>query len=264
MPFPESPRVIYGKNPLEEVICQLRFPSILRIGAEIPAAFQERIRKEYPFFKERGDVDVSLPQEIVQQLPAEVLESLIRTSGRVFDFVSSDELWTVTLSKEFLALTTRQYVRWEDFQARLIIPFQALIEVYEPVFFTRIGLRYQNLILKSRLGIDNIGWSDLLQPYILGELSAPDQSVVNSILGTTHQALFSLDKNQGEVRVTHGLVQHKNGEKCYLIDSDFFIPKNVEVSNALDTLDYFNRKNRQLFSWCITERLHQSMEPSSI
>lgn len=50
MPFPESKRVFYVKNPLAEVICQLRFPAILRIGAESPHEFQERIRDHLPLF----------------------------------------------------------------------------------------------------------------------------------------------------------------------------------------------------------------------
>ena len=52
MPFPDSERVIYQRNPLLEVICQLRFPSILRIDSEAPAVFQERVRKEYPMYQE--------------------------------------------------------------------------------------------------------------------------------------------------------------------------------------------------------------------
>ena len=40
-PFPDTPRVVYNKNPLFEVLCQLRFPHILRIETEIPAAVPE-------------------------------------------------------------------------------------------------------------------------------------------------------------------------------------------------------------------------------
>ena len=48
MAFPEVERVIYERNPLDEVICQLRFPAILKID-EPPIAFQEQIRTRYPF-----------------------------------------------------------------------------------------------------------------------------------------------------------------------------------------------------------------------
>ena len=51
MKFPESPRVRYSRNPLLEVICQLRFPKILSIETEVPVGFQEDIRSEYPVFK---------------------------------------------------------------------------------------------------------------------------------------------------------------------------------------------------------------------
>ncbi len=43
-----EPRCRYGKSPLGEVICQLRFPEILSISAKLPVEFQEEIRGEYP------------------------------------------------------------------------------------------------------------------------------------------------------------------------------------------------------------------------
>ena len=47
MPFPDAKRIIFRKNPLTEVVCQLRFPPILKIDAEVPANFQEAIRTEF-------------------------------------------------------------------------------------------------------------------------------------------------------------------------------------------------------------------------
>ncbi|HQU44113.1 MAG TPA: TIGR04255 family protein, partial [Pirellulales bacterium] len=75
MPLPEFPRVIYGKNPLEVVICQLRFPPILRIGAELPAEFQERIRKDYPEFRDRSAA-LGMPAQFAQSLPIELSVSV--------------------------------------------------------------------------------------------------------------------------------------------------------------------------------------------
>ena len=42
--FSASERVLYGKRQLIEVICQLRFPTILSISAKEPAEFQEASR----------------------------------------------------------------------------------------------------------------------------------------------------------------------------------------------------------------------------
>src|SRR6266852_706318 len=50
-PFPEFTRVIYQRNPLVEVVCQLRFSPILRIDTDPPAEFQDRIRSAFPSSK---------------------------------------------------------------------------------------------------------------------------------------------------------------------------------------------------------------------
>ena len=53
MVYSNSPRVHYNKPQLAEVICQLRFPTILSIGANDPAEFQEAIRGMFPRFTVR-------------------------------------------------------------------------------------------------------------------------------------------------------------------------------------------------------------------
>src|SRR5262249_12393586 len=137
MSFPYSPRFVYQKNPLEEVICQVRFPTILKIASEPPAAFQDRIRVAYPLFQERHSVEIAgMPPGIAQLITKE----LPFHGGQVAcDFTSADQLWTVTLNRDFLALTCRRYERWEEFKAHLEGPLSALTELYSPAFFTRIG-----------------------------------------------------------------------------------------------------------------------------
>ena len=48
MLFSDHPRTHYRNAPAHEVICQLRFPSILTINSVEPADFQEAIRAEFP------------------------------------------------------------------------------------------------------------------------------------------------------------------------------------------------------------------------
>ncbi len=38
--FSQEPHCTYRKSPLADVICQLRYPEILMIAAQSPAAFQ--------------------------------------------------------------------------------------------------------------------------------------------------------------------------------------------------------------------------------
>lgn len=112
MLFPESPRVIYDKNPLAEVICQLRFPRILRIDADLPAAFQEQIRSAFPNFSQSPAIELGkLPQDLARLVG---LEKALGSGQQSYQFSSADAAWKVTLTSQFLALTTTKYQRWES------------------------------------------------------------------------------------------------------------------------------------------------------
>jgi uncharacterized protein (TIGR04255 family) len=264
MVFPESPRVVYDRNPLDAVICQLRFPPILRIDSEPPAAFQERIRREYPMLNERPGLDlgVKLPAEVVK-LIAEQLPPALRGGTHVYDFSSPDDDWKVTLSRDFVALTASAYRRWEDFRARLVTAAAALVDEYAPPFYTRVGLRYRNVIRRSEWGLDQHRWADLLTPHIAGPLASPP--VAGAVSQIASEVTIELQEEIGKVRVKHGLVQGKSpAETGYLIDSDFFNERRTEVTSAPEQLDYYNREAGRLFRWCIEDRLHHAMGPRGI
>lgn len=48
MLYSDNSRVHYRRPQLMEVVCQLRFPAILSIGAREPADFQEAVRAMFP------------------------------------------------------------------------------------------------------------------------------------------------------------------------------------------------------------------------
>jgi uncharacterized protein (TIGR04255 family) len=259
MLFPDTQRIIYDNNTLEEVICQLRFPPILRIDAEIPSKYQESIRREYPFFVEPPSPETSLgiPPEIAKLLGGEIPFKI----GKSVEFLSADRLWKVSLTREFMALSTRAYKRWANFKEQLMGPLNALIADYQPAFFTRIGLRYRNIINRPKLSLNNTDWRDLLNPQMLGELADPDRSL--SIEQAISDFIFRLDEH-GRLRVKHGLAPQKSGEVCYLIDSDFFAEGKVVTTNAIGILDDFNQQAHRFFRWCIQDKLHAAMGPKLI
>src|SRR5258708_8229163 len=131
MPFPPVERVIYDKNPLEDVIGQLRFPPILKIETGVPDDFQERIRDRYPDYVANA---VGVPAELRSILPAGL-------SGTNHEFQSRDKKWKVSLTKSFIALTSKEYIRWEDFKERFRPALEALGEIYKPTVYDRTVLR---------------------------------------------------------------------------------------------------------------------------
>ncbi len=255
MPIPESPRVLYLKNPLDEVLCQLRFPAILRIGAEVPAAFQDRIRGSFPIYEERhpGTVhNLKIPAEIAQLL-GDVPGT---ASSTEYMFRSADEIWQLTLTKEFIALSTQKYGRWEEFRERLEAPFSALLDVYQPAFFARIGLRYRDVIKRSALNLKDQEWKDLLQPAIAGLLVTAIRHDIEETSSLTRIRL----PEYGEAKVRYGPVP-TDSEVIYSIDCDYSTTERKAPDEARNTLDYFNRQSGRLFRWCISDPLHAALDP---
>lgn len=255
MVFPTSDRVLYGANPLEQVICQLRFPPILRIDSDNVAEFQEAVRQEYPLYSEEGIPELPLPPELAKAMG-------LHGPSPAKRFSSADEHWTIALARDFVALTTEDYERWEGFRERLRRAIDALEQVYRPAFYTRVGLRYKNIIHRSKLGLDNVPWSELLASGILSELGSNLAAAVTEV---SHVALVDLGEAHGKVRIRHGLVAGADGgEQAYSIDADFFMDRRIEPDAINNKLDYFNTEAARFFRWCFTETLHRAMAPQPI
>jgi uncharacterized protein (TIGR04255 family) len=259
MAFPEAERVIYKTNPLEEVICQLRFPPILRIDTETPASFQERVRESYPFYTTTPAVPMTLGAGI--NIAPPLLRDFPLLSGQNnHEFSTRDRLWTLTLNRESLTVNCKRYICWEEFRDKLRGALTTLQELYSPGFFVRTGLRYRNLIRRSRLGLTSCSWSELLQPWILGAYSAP--AMRDDILHNFLQMVLRLPHHDGRVLVSSGTVtvqapnqDRSSAEECYLVDADFFTEQHAESANVLQRLNFLNEQSDRFFHWCITKRL---------
>lgn len=256
MRFPETPRVFYQRNPLAEVICQVRFTRILRIENEAPAAFQDEVRAEYPDVRQSASVNAPIPPEIarIAGLDSDAL-------SRAFDFCAEDGSWRVSLTSSFLALTATQYEDWSEFRRRFLDVLGALVRLYKVTTFTRVGLRYRDVIQRSKLSLDTSRWSELLSNELLGELQ--DQAVEEAAVHAARELVLRLDRAEEKVRLYHGFAQFQGiDENCYLIDADFFREGKTNEQDTIATLDRFNREAGNLFRWCIREPLHRAMEPT--
>jgi uncharacterized protein (TIGR04255 family) len=262
MPFPEAPRVIYHNNPLDRVICQLRFPPILRIDTEIPAAFQEAIRMDFPEFREKEEVALPIPQRFQKDVPADVLRQMMPSETKNYEFSSEDGAWTVNLTRTFLALTARKYRRRQEFREQLNGPLAALTKIYQPATFSRIGLRYVDIIKRSKLGLSGVPWTELLRPHVLGILSSPDEGVRKNIRTFESKCELQLEGSSSVARIVTALVEwQEEKEQCFTIDTDFFTTQKTGIFDVENTLDYFHVRGSRLIQWFITQRLHDAMGP---
>ena len=261
LPVGDFPRILYDKNPLELVICQFRFPPILKIESELPSAFQESVRSRFPLFsdaRQSTGLATGLPRELSNLLGAMLPTPVPCT----YEFTSSDGLWQITLTRESLALTCKKYRRWEEFRTTLSVPLAALLEHYAPAFFSRIGLRYRDMICRSELGLANVSWNELLRAELAGEFHSP---LAPNIKGTAHQLILGLSESKAQVLIQHGITPRVGQQEiCYYIDNDFSTELRRQTDHAMEILDYFSKQSWRLFRWCIADRLHNAMGPRPI
>lgn len=255
--FPASPRVIYEHSPLIEVVCQLRFPTILRIESEVPADFQDRIRGMYPVLSRQKSGGMG-------NIPPEVAK-IIGVAGQQsqYTFESEDGAHAIVLAPDSIALTSHAYQRWENFRDFLQPAVDALVDVYKPAFFMRIGLRYQNAIVPSAVGMSGRPWADLISNNILGELS---HSFGDGRLEEAHRHLRIRSKDEREgFLLQHGIGQHAvTSEDAYVFDIDFYTDKKAEIVDAVSFLERFNYRAGRAFRWCISDELHHALHPTEL
>ncbi len=266
MPFPDSKRVVYGENPLTEVICQLRFPPILDISTVDPAEFQGHVRRLFPLYKKAGPgLSVGLPAEVPEQVQNIVTQFV--QGGDVdtrHKFLTDDELRAITLTRDFVAVTDRRYVTWEKFKGDIELARNALEKVYEPAFYSRVGLRYKDVIDRSQLGLEEEPWDALLSEELIGSLLAAE-NLRDRVRRVQTVAQISVDEVVGGyVILRHGLLdQTQDGEaQTYTIDADFYSEEREATKDVTASLDLFNGLAGRLFRWAIKDRLHEALRPS--
>lgn len=260
MPFPECQRVIYKKNPLGEVICQLIFPPILKIDTEVPVAFQERVRNHFPNFSEVSALNLGFLSGVEDQIQPEPPESPLCKN---YEFSSEDQQWKINLTRSFVSLSTKQYTRWESFKEKLKIPFDALHEAYTPAYFLRVGLRYTDVFNRTFLNFPpNTTWDKLLQPCILGIMGSSEMDIKDKVKNFVSVCEIGLSDGESNVKIKTALVKAiKDGEICFMIDSDFYNTNKTTIDLTLSRLDFFNSRASRLIQWCIKKELHNAMEP---
>lgn len=257
--FGSEDRYQYIASPLIEVICQLRFPAILSIAAQEPAAFQERIRGDYPIYAARQDQVA--PRVVNANTPNPTLEPQKPVTN--YNFLSEDKRWKVNLTSGFIALSTVSYRRWEEFAGRLDKLLAEFIEIYHPAFFERIGLRYVNAVSRQRLHLEGRPWNELVQPAYLGVMGEFDVEEEQLTKCATDIDL-KLEGDCGlKLHAGLGLLGDgkRDPEVKFILDNDLSGSGSIPMAQAPELLDRLHGYADRLFRGGITSELHSAMGP---
>ena len=261
MLFAPYERIQYARSPLVEVICQLRFPTILSIGANEPAAFQEAVRRDFPRYMARQE---QLPPKVVKKGNTTALEAQKPITN--YHFISEDGRWKLNLTQNFIALSTLSYQRWEDFAARLDQPLAQFIQIYQPAFFERIGLRYVNAVSRKRLGLEDQLWDDLIRDHYVGILGQPDVEETEITKCSLDVETPLVGGYRMKVHAGPGLIGGGKTDKevKFILDSDFSAAGQLTADSVPAKLEDMHRFALCLFRGAITDELHQAMGPTPL
>ena len=260
--FSQEERCLYRKSALAEVICQLRFPEILTIGANVPVDFQEAIREDYPRYSSRQEMAApritGAPGNLqVQNQPATVN----------YQFTSADGVWRVNLTSKFISLTCARYTCWEDFAKKLDKPLAAFIKIYKPAYFERVGLRYLNFFSRKELELENLPFRELMHPCWLGPLAEEDVAEAASSRCSVDTELAIRNGCRVKIHAGPGKVK-RNGQEDpevkFIFDQDLYMPGNLPVNLSVGALHTLHAQAYSIFRGAITDTLHDAMEPEII
>ena len=234
MLFSDHPRTHYRNAPAHEVICQLRFPTILTINNTEPADFQEAVREDFPQYARRQD-----------QLPPRVVNGKPEPQAPVtnYHFLSQDGRWKLNLTRDFIALSTLSYPGWEEFARMLDKPLATFIQLYKPAYFQR------ELFTPPYLGV-------------LAELDVDEERV--PVAGLDVQ--LKLDSSSA-AKIHAGTAHLKNNtpnapqdpEVKFILDMDLSMSGNTPCGLAAPALETLHGHSTRIFEGAVTDTLRQAM-----
>jgi len=131
-----------SKSPITYVLAQVRFSTIQSIGDYIPK-LQDEIRSFFPHFQKVNLQAIQLRED--QQPISSVFNQ--------WHFIDKDRQTGIILDNHSITIHTNQYSQFKPLIENLEKVLTRFNEILKIVLFTRIGLRYINLIEN---GLDNI------------------------------------------------------------------------------------------------------------
>ncbi|PWU19989.1 MAG: hypothetical protein C5B49_04975 [Bdellovibrio sp.] len=217
--FPKYKEVRLPRAPLEVVLAQVRYESILAIQSQpniIP--FQDSIRKDYPILRPQQSQATSINAQD---------GSVVVIQQNIWRFLSADEKWVITLAPDFVSVETTAYPTRDLFLDKFKFAMAQVESFFGPAIVTRTGARYIDR-LKSE---DLAQVKDLVKPSFLGMVGMAD--LTNQLELSISESALSIDQYQIFSRwgllppniTTDPLLVKPSPEKSWLLD--------IDVSNSI-------------------------------
>ncbi|HUY07834.1 MAG TPA: TIGR04255 family protein [Candidatus Dormibacteraeota bacterium] len=250
--FTAVPEVPLPAAPLELVVAQVRFNPIMSIASEsgFIGPFQEALRQDYPLL--RSTLEAGL-------IVAPDGKPLPQPGQKVWRFEQKEGPWQVTLTSEFVALSTRTYTNRDDFVRRVGLVLEALATTFRPAQAERLGVRYVSRVVEPSFLED---LPELVRPEILGVAGIPAEPNGIRLEHTLTDSLFRMEDDVGvrarwgvlPPRATYDVTLSPSESRSFLLDLDIFsdVARGFSPLALRDMTARYSTLQYHLFRWAVT------------
>lgn len=231
----------YKRNFLRQAVCELRFPTLMELGEpRPPASLVTALRKEYPHLELANEVTLGIGGGVPGSNNAHIFRSAKLT-------------WTVSLKQSVLTIETTAYTDYAHMKERVLRVVEAASKIIDSDFFTRVGLRYINVIDSGTDPTD--GW---INPVLVAPIHSGQFVGVQEYAGK-----LQLAAPDGGCLLQHGIrfKPPHSGEAVppeYVLDIDTF-RNEVTLSDTGVVLDAMHAQAFDFFDWAIGPKAREHL-----
>jgi len=237
----------YKRNFLRQAVCELRFPTLMELAdPKPPVPLVTALRKEYPHLELANEVTLGIGGGSTG-------------SNNTHIFRSTKLTWTVSLKQSSLTIETTAYTDYAHLKGRVLRVVEAASKIIDSDYFTRVGLRYINVIDDGSDPTD--GW---VNPVLVEPIRSGNFLGIQEFAGK-----LQLGAPDGGCLLQHGirLKKPQSGESVppeYVLDIDVF-RNEVALSDISEVIDAMHAQAFDFFDWAIgpKAREHLSVDKSS-
>ncbi len=233
----------YSRNFLNQVACEIRFPSLLILNEIIPL-FQKEIRNKFS----------NLEVGFLVKFPSDLKDQIIKGPPEFneWTFVSENNLDRIKIAINRIAIITTTYNSYKDFKSKFSKIFEIFFKLSEIDEFSRVGLRFTNTVPISK---DN---------YIQ-EITNQFNTIVNQSLITdkepyTFRTEFRWQNSKDEkTTIWTQFSKEKSENPKYILDIDSYIEQRGSIRDIDKKIDSLHSNLVSEFENSITDNFRERL-----
>ena len=240
------------RAPLAFVVGQARFERVASVSSEgFIGGFQEEIRGTYPVMQRAQQAGVLIGPDG---------QIVTADAGVIWQFDECPIGWQVVLAPDFVALSTKQYSRRQDFLDRLQTVLTAAQQELRVRFCTRLGIRYVDRVsdpaLLGRL-------PELLKPEVLGvaciDLGEKGVEAIHNFVDATYRIPGGVDLHARwgvlPANVTFDPAIEAAEAQSWVLDVDAFSTEQApfEPRSLIDEATRLTELIYRFFRWAVRD-----------